>query len=775
MKIRSKLTLGALSTALIPCILVGGVVSTVAVFNGKNILEASEKEKLVSYREIKKNEVQDYLKQIENQVKTFAHDQMIVDAMQGFSEAFQTLPAGYDFKSQVAGYYQGPFTDQYKTKNDNKSIDVTGLVNSLDSESNYLQYQYIVNNANPLGTKDRLNQASDGSVYSELHSKWHPSIREFLETFGYYDIFLVDIDSGDVVYSVFKELDFTTSLINGPYAQSGLGEAFQKAKNINDHSQVVLTDFKSYLPSYEDPAAFIATPIFSSQASGAEKIGVLIFQMPVSRINQLMTNNQDWKRFGFGKTGETYLVGQDKTLRSYTRLMVENKKAYLGEMHRGGQDSATIQLVNAKDTGVGLHVIDTNAVKQALAGKTGFSHETGYYNQKMVTAFTPITVLGQKWALIAEQTEEEAFETISVLINQIIISTIITLLLVAVISGFFGIWSANRFVRPIERATNRMYEIYKGDGDLTRRLDVEGDDEITDLAKNFNGFAEKVQKTVSTISENLKVLYHSTISVKDLSENSLKRLRQQQDNNDQIATAMTEMATSVQEVASNAESVASSAKDSSHETRSAQDEFIHTLKGLEELEQKVQDTSGVIDNLKVKSTDIGKVLDVIREIAEQTNLLALNAAIEAARAGEQGRGFAVVADEVRMLASRTQDSTREIEEIIKSLQTEAIKAVQYMNESRSSAQTSMQRGQSACDSIVKSADTISIITDQITQVATATEEQSAVAEEIHQNIVNITSLSTEVAGDFEKVDETISQLRDLADQLGKVVSQFKVG
>jgi methyl-accepting chemotaxis protein len=162
-----------------------------------------------------------------------------------------------------------------------------------------LQFTFISDNPNALGEKDKLLKADNSSMYNQIHQKYHSSFRNYLNAFSYYDIFMIDIDSGEVVYSVYKELDFATSLLTGPYKSSGLGVAFNQAKTLNQ-GESVLIDFDPYLPSYNSPASFIASPIFVA----GKREGVLIFQMPVEKINQIMTYDENWQKSGMGVSGE---------------------------------------------------------------------------------------------------------------------------------------------------------------------------------------------------------------------------------------------------------------------------------------------------------------------------------------------------------------------------------------------------------------------------------------------------------------------------------------
>lgn len=193
-------------------------------------------------------------------------------------------------KAVLKTYYQTQFSAEYMRKNGKEPTDIDSLINKLDENSIVLQHNLIAANEYPLGEKQKLDQFKDISDYSAEHGRYHPSYRNFVQYFGYYDLFIVDPVSGNIVYSVYKELDYATSLINGPYANSGIGRAFKAANASSDPDFVAVEDFDAYVPSYSVPAAFIASPIFRDK----RKIGILIFQLPIEKINEITTSKQSW-------------------------------------------------------------------------------------------------------------------------------------------------------------------------------------------------------------------------------------------------------------------------------------------------------------------------------------------------------------------------------------------------------------------------------------------------------------------------------------------------
>jgi len=251
-------------------------------------------------------------------------------------------------------------------------------------------------------------------------------------------------------------------------------------------------------------------------------------------------------------------------------------------------------------------------------------------------------------------------------------------------------------------------------------------------------------------------------------------VHQQQSEVNQVATAMNEMSATVQEVASNASHAAQAAQDASEQAGEGLKVVDHTISSINNLANAVEEASGVINQLESDTDNIGVVLEVIRGISEQTNLLALNAAIEAARAGEQGRGFAVVADEVRTLASRTQESTLEIRSMIESLQSGSTQAVEVMTKGKEQAAISVGHAQKAGESLNGITQAVSSISDMNTQIATAAEEQTAVAEEINQNIVNISQLGEQAVSGAQQTSDASEELARLSNELQMMVGQFRV-
>lgn len=333
---------------------------------------------------------------------------------------------------------------------------------------------------------------------------------------------------------------------------------------------------------------------------------------------------------------------------------------------------------------------------------------------------------------------------------------------------------ARSITRPLVATVNALKDISEGEGDLTVRMRVRGNDEITGLTRYFNSFAEKVHQVMVQVNQASSSVSAAAEELSSITEEGTRNTAQQAKETDQVATAIHEMATTVHEVAQNAGEAAGAANRADQEAKQGKVRVESAIKAISTLSEQVKSSAAVIQRLRSDSQNIGTVLDVIRGIAEQTNLLALNAAIEAARAGEQGRGFAVVADEVRTLAQRTQQSTDEIQNMIQQLQGAAAEAVSSMDASLVSTEktvvTATEAGASL-DSILLAVESIRDMNDMI---ASAAEEQSLVAEEINRNVVNIVDLSQMTSESTAQVSHASDELANQSDRLHGLVRQFKI-
>ena len=337
----------------------------------------------------------------------------------------------------------------------------------------------------------------------------------------------------------------------------------------------------------------------------------------------------------------------------------------------------------------------------------------------------------------------------------------------------FALYIGRTISRPLRNAAAAMTDIAQGEGDLTRRLPVNGQDEVARLSDAFNQFAEKVRLTVQQVAGSTTQLATAAEEMSQVTQQTNDGVQQQQQETEQVATAINEMTATVQEVARHAGEASNATREANDQARDGREVVDQSISSINSLAQELQNATEVIRQLEQNSENIGTVLDVIQGIAEQTNLLALNAAIEAARAGEQGRGFAVVADEVRSLASRTHQSTEEIQQMIEQLQQGARNAVKAMESSSERSQHSVEQASRAGESLEVIARAVTTINDMNLQIASAAEEQSSVAEEINRNVTNINEVVNQTAVGAQQSQVSSTELARLSYELQALVNQFK--
>ena len=351
------------------------------------------------------------------------------------------------------------------------------------------------------------------------------------------------------------------------------------------------------------------------------------------------------------------------------------------------------------------------------------------------------------------------------------LSSMVAIFVLCVVVLFFLL---GKLMKPLSVLKHALHNISQGNGDLTVRLPTKGNDEVAQISSAFNVFVSKVHEIISQVVKTGAELNNAAIALRQQSQQALTRGHEQNEQAMLVVTSMNEMIATVNEIASSAAGAANAASTATSEAQGGQKTIEKTTTASNDLETEMNSTSNILTNLADNTQSIGTILDVIRGISEQTNLLALNAAIEAARAGEAGRGFAVVADEVRNLATKTAQSTDEIDAMINQLQTEAQNAVASMNNSKTLIQEGTSETQVARQALEDIATQIVTILDINTQVATATEQQSTVANEINLNMDTVSHSVKHGLNASEQLEHSSQKLAELSQVLDRHVGSFKI-
>ncbi|EKO3626531.1 methyl-accepting chemotaxis protein [Vibrio metschnikovii] len=417
--------------------------------------------------------------------------------------------------------------------------------------------------------------------------------------------------------------------------------------------------------------------------------------------------------------------------------------------------------VSSLDNALTMNAVQQAANSRQLMTLNHNGQESLFYFDRV--ADTP-------WVFAVQMDKNTEFAAHTQLLTGLLITAIfITLIVVLIVS-----WLVSFLFRDLLRVSKALEEIATGDGDLTQRLEPRSDDEVGQLANNFNIFVGNMHTMVSKLSEVSASLSSQSHMTAAHAEERSARIRMQQDEINMVATAINEMAAATQEIANNSEHTAQNSSEAVTACVDGSKQVSQTQNSILSLAKEVQVATGVIQELEEHGNQISTILSTIQGIAEQTNLLALNAAIEAARAGEQGRGFAVVADEVRVLSQRTHASTKEIQTMIEMLQGTTGKAVGIMNDSRMLADTSVDDAHSAAASLMQIHHAVERISDMATQIASAAEEQASVTSEITRNTVGIRDVSNDLAEEAHEAAAQAAELSQLSYQLDQEIRRFKL-
>lgn len=766
MRLKNKMTLVIALVAALLAVSTVGLSSFYAIKQMQMEALNQNQRDLTAKRTLVSRSIEDYFTTIQKQMSVMAQDVTMIKAAKEFNAAFAARPIDLSAQDKLKRYYQQDFQAEFNRQNP-QSISATTLYEALSPVAQSMQSLLIGNNPFPLGKKDKLSRIKEDSDYAKLHQHYHLSIKRFLNEFGFYDIFMVEPKSGHIVYSVFKELDYATSLKTGPYKNSGIAEAFNQALTLQQ-GQTYLSDFAPYVPSYNNPASFIASPMFDN----GELVSVLIFQMPIDRINSLMTQHGKWQEAGFGLSGEIYLVGQDKTLRNESRLFVEDPDGYFNAINNAGLKQSA--LIKQKDTTISLQPVTTKGAIEALAGTAGFAIFNDYRNVPVLSAYGPVNVLNQQWAVLSEIDEEEALQNVNLVISRVVLISGTVLAVGLLIAFVVAMWFSGQLTQPLAVLARHFSELSKGEADLTVRVPPSKVPEITEISDNFNTFVIQLQDIISVIKSAVDSIASSGA---ELSSGALQNERVIQQQNQETV----DVKNAVQAFSESISTVSSQTQTAYNATQSAQDSVKENagiaqlaVQDIRSLVEQVNHSVATIEQLHLSVKDIGEVLTVINTIADQTNLLALNAAIEAARAGEHGRGFAVVADEVRSLAAKTQDSTVTIQQQITTLTNSAGQAVTSMEAASGSAQGVIELVETVQQTLIG----LTVVVDQIAQmnqsISDNSQSQTDTISAIDNNVNNLELRSQELHQSAGSVATVAWELSHLSEEVKSNIDRFKV-
>ncbi|MCX5954787.1 MAG: HAMP domain-containing protein [Cyanobacteria bacterium] len=461
---------------------------------GSNVLTTAVTNQLVALRNSRAEALQDYFGFLRNHVLTMSEGFLVIDGLKDFRAAFpklQNTTLSAEQQKKLVAYYTDVFIPKLKKNLEGEPALATYLPNT--PADRYLTYHYTANNPRAPHL-DELEDAGDGSEYSAVHRKYAKRFHRLTEVFGYRDIFLVDIDSGNVLFSVAKEADMGSNLKTGIYADTALGKTFDEIRKSRDPYFVYISDFEHYKASFGEPAFFIGSTVFD----GDKFIGALIYQINPEQIDRVMTFNKKWEDKGLGKTGESFLVGQDFKLRSSFREFLENPDQYFQTLRANGVSQEKIDWIKRANSPVLIQEVKTEGAKRSLAGQTGEAEELDYRGKRVLKSYQPIRIGNYEWGLVAKIDKAEALQGVRRLRDALLLLGAILIPLLTLMS----LALARTFIRPIQRLIGATKQIIAGDSSV--QVKVDSADEFGELSSSFNSMAATLQQREEAIRSQLQ-------------------------------------------------------------------------------------------------------------------------------------------------------------------------------------------------------------------------------------------------------------------------------